>query len=81
MASYLTGDNVLFSNDAFGQHFAVEELYNDKANQCLLMKEAMKYYANILNQFSPLVASQDHRHSRWLAQPCKGMLPAALNGL
>ena len=25
--------------------------------------------------------SQDHRHSRWLAQPCKGMLPAALNGL
>lgn len=58
MASYLTGDNVLFSNDAFGQHFAVEELYNDKANQCLLWKEAMKYYANILNPFSPLVAKK-----------------------
>ncbi len=56
MATYLTGDNILFSNDAFGQHFAVEEIFNDKADQCLLEKEAMKYYANILNPFSPLVA-------------------------
>ncbi|HAL19094.1 MAG TPA: MBL fold hydrolase, partial [Spirochaetaceae bacterium] len=49
---------ILFSNDAFGQHFAVEELYNDKANQCLLMKEALKYYVNILNPFSMLVAKK-----------------------
>ncbi|MGD9570098.1 MAG: flavodoxin domain-containing protein [Sedimentibacter sp.] len=55
MATYMTGDNILFSNDAFGQHFAVEELFNDKANQCFLWEEAMKYYANILNPFSPLV--------------------------
>lgn len=58
MATYMTGDNILFSNDAFGQHFSVEEMFNDKANQCLLMKEAMKYYANILNPFSPLVAKK-----------------------
>ncbi len=56
MAAYLTGDNILFSNDAFGQHFAVEELFNDLADPCLLEKEAMKYYANILNPFSPLVS-------------------------
>lgn len=56
MATYMTGDNILFSNDAFGQHFAVEELFNDRANQCLLWKEAMKYYTNILNPFSALVA-------------------------
>ena len=55
MATYMTGDNILFSNDAFGQHFAVEELFNDKADQCLLWNEAMKYYANILNPFSPLI--------------------------
>ena len=55
MATYLTGDNILFSNDAFGQHFAVEELFNDKADQCKLWEEAMKYYANILTPFSPLV--------------------------
>ncbi|MBQ6239745.1 MAG: MBL fold metallo-hydrolase [Firmicutes bacterium] len=56
MATYMTGDNILFSNDAFGQHFAVEELFNDKANQSLLMKEALKYYVNIVNPFSPMVA-------------------------
>lgn len=55
MATYMTGDNILFSNDAFGQHFAVEELFNDKADPCLLWAEAQKYYANILNPFSPLV--------------------------
>lgn len=58
MATYMTGDNILFSNDAFGQHFAVEELFNDKANQCELFKEALKYYANILNPFSPLVKAK-----------------------
>lgn len=52
MATYMTSDNILFSNDAFGQHYAVEELFNDKADKCLLEKEAMKYYANILNPFS-----------------------------
>ena len=55
MATYLTGDNILFSNDAFGQHFAVEELFNDKADQCRLWEEALKYYANILTPFSLLV--------------------------
>ena len=55
MATYMTGDNILFSMDAFGQHFAVAELFNDKADQCLLMEEAQKYYANILAPFSPLV--------------------------
>lgn len=55
MATFLTGDNILFSNDAFGQHYAVEELFNDKANQCVLWHEAMKYYANILNPFAPIL--------------------------
>lgn len=52
MATYMTGDNILFSNDAFGQHYAVEELFNDGADKATLWKEAMKYYANILNPFS-----------------------------
>lgn len=55
MATFMTGDNILFSNDAFGQHYAVEELFNDKATQCLLNKEAMKYFANILNPFAPIL--------------------------
>lgn len=58
MATYMTEDNILFSNDAFGQHYATAELFNDTANQCILWHEAMKYYANILNTFSPLVAKK-----------------------
>ncbi|NLC66299.1 MAG: MBL fold metallo-hydrolase [Clostridium sp.] len=58
MATYLTEDNILFSNDAFGQHYAVEELFNDKADKCLLDREAMKYYANILNPFSNFVTKK-----------------------
>jgi anaerobic nitric oxide reductase flavorubredoxin len=52
MATYMTGDNILFSNDAFGQHYALSELFNDKADQTILWNEAMKYYANILTPFS-----------------------------
>lgn len=58
MATYLTQDNILFSNDAFGQHYAVEELFNDKADQCLLQKESMKYFANILNPFAPILSKK-----------------------
>ncbi len=58
MATYMTGDNILFSNDAFGQHFAVEELFNDKADQCLLYKEALKYFTNILNPFAPILSKK-----------------------
>lgn len=52
MAVYMTKDNILFSNDAFGQHYATESLFNDLVDECDLFKEAMKYYANILNPFS-----------------------------
>ena len=55
MAAYLTKDNILFSNDAFGQHYATEKLYNDLVDQCELFTEAMKYYANILTPFSPIL--------------------------
>jgi anaerobic nitric oxide reductase flavorubredoxin len=55
MATYLTKDNILFSNDAFGQHYATDKLFNDLVDQCVLFKEAMKYYANILNPFNPIL--------------------------
>lgn len=55
MFTYMTGENILFSNDAFGQHYATESLFNDTADQTELFAEALKYYANILTPFSPLV--------------------------
>ncbi len=55
MFTYMTGNNILFSNDGFGQHYASEYMYNDLVDQCELYEEAMKYYTNILNPFSLLV--------------------------
>lgn len=56
MATFLTGDNILFSMDAFGQHYAVEELFNDKADQTLLWQEALKYFVNILNPYAAVLS-------------------------
>jgi len=58
MFCYLTGDNVLFSNDAFGEHYATELLFNDKVDQAELFEECIKYYANILTPFSELVVKK-----------------------
>ncbi|NLJ77349.1 MAG: anaerobic nitric oxide reductase flavorubredoxin [Peptococcaceae bacterium] len=58
MATYLSGDNILFSNDAFGQHLATEKLFNDQVDQCELYEEAIKYYANILTPFSGLLTKK-----------------------
>lgn len=55
MFTYMTGENILFSNDAFGQHYATESLYNDMVDTDELYAEAIKYYANILTPFSSLV--------------------------
>ena len=55
MFTYLTGDAVLFSNDAFGQHYASEFMFNDRVDQSELFAECIKYYANILTPFSPMV--------------------------
>jgi len=55
MMCYLTGDNILFSNDAFGQHYATYLMYNDLVDQAELYQEAIKYYANILTPFSEFV--------------------------
>ena len=55
MFTYFSGDGgILFSNDGFGQHYASESLYNDAVDKSELYYEAMKYYANILNTYSPI---------------------------
>jgi flavorubredoxin len=58
MMCYLTDDNILFSNDAFGQHYASEYMFNDLVDQNELFNECIKYYANILTPFSPLVTKK-----------------------
>ncbi len=55
MFSYIEGDGVLFSNDAFGMHLASAARFTDQIDEALLYEEAAKYYANILMPFSKLV--------------------------
>lgn len=40
MFTYMTGENILFSNDGFGQHYASEMLYDDCADLDRAMAEA-----------------------------------------
>lgn len=56
MFCYLPADEILFSNDAFGQHYASEFMYNDLVDQPALWQECLKYYANILTPFSAQVS-------------------------
>ena len=55
MFTYLKEDQILFTSDAFGEHLATSERFDDEVDQGVLMHEAAKYYANILNLYSPLV--------------------------
>jgi len=55
MFTYVKGANVVLSNDAFGQHFSPASIFNDEVDECELYQEAIKYYANILPPFSPLI--------------------------
>ncbi len=55
MFSYLPEDKLLISSDAFGEHWATSERFDDQVDQAELMVHAAKYYANILLLYSPLV--------------------------
>jgi anaerobic nitric oxide reductase flavorubredoxin len=48
MFTYCPQDCLLLPNDAFGQHYATAERFDDQVDQNSLMDEAEKYYANIL---------------------------------
>jgi anaerobic nitric oxide reductase flavorubredoxin len=56
MFTYIVEDHFLLPNDAFGQHLATGERFDDQVDQHILMEEAAKYYANILMPLGPLVA-------------------------
>ncbi len=55
MMVYVEGTNTVLSNDAFGQHFCPQSIFNDEVDNCELYQEAIKYYANILSPFNMLV--------------------------
>ena len=46
--TYCPEEEILFSNDAFGQHIASSERYANELPIGIVMEEAKKYYANIV---------------------------------
>jgi flavorubredoxin len=54
MFTYFKEDQILFSSDAFGQHYAGMERFDDQIGEAI-MPHAKKYFANILLPYAPLV--------------------------
>ncbi len=54
MFTYLKEDHILLPNDAFGQHFATTQRFEDEVGE-EVMKHAAKYFANILWPFTSLI--------------------------
>ncbi len=55
MSTYLSEEKILFSNDAFGQHIAVKEAFDDELGFDRLLERAGDYYANIVFPFGAQV--------------------------
>jgi len=55
MFTYVVEDKILMPNDAFGQHLATSERFDDEVDEHILMEEAKTYYANILMPLAPLI--------------------------
>ena len=55
MFTYLAKDQLLFSQDAFGMHWATLERFADELPAANLEYEAATYYANIVLPYSPIV--------------------------
>ncbi|MEI6602583.1 MAG: flavodoxin domain-containing protein [Clostridia bacterium] len=55
MMTYVDGAKLLLSNDAFGQHIAPGGLFDDVNDLDIVLKEAYKYYVNILAPLSGLI--------------------------
>lgn len=48
MVTYCPEEKILFSNDAFGQHLATTERFDDETDLSIVLEEAKRYYGNII---------------------------------
>ncbi|MFC1658550.1 FprA family A-type flavoprotein [Candidatus Omnitrophota bacterium] len=55
MFTYVQEEAILLPNDAFGQHYASSQRFDDEVDGSVVMDEAAKYYGNILWPLSTLV--------------------------
>jgi flavorubredoxin len=73
MFTYLKEDQVLFSSDGFGQHYAGMERFDDQIGEAI-MPHAKKYFANILLLYSPLILKLAEKVTR-MGLPIKMICP------
>jgi flavorubredoxin len=57
MATWLAEERILFSMDAFGQHYASAHRFDDESPLDEVMQEAKTYYANIVMPYGKPVAA------------------------
>ena len=55
MVTFFENENILFSQDGFGMHFATMEMFASQNNSGILRYESAKYFANILLPYSSFV--------------------------
>ena len=55
MFTYVPEEKLLFSMDAFGQHYATSARFDDEADLAIVMQEAQTYYANIVMPYAKAV--------------------------
>ena len=58
LMAYFAPEKTLFSSDIFGQHFSSELLFDENVDMDELLKEALKYYANIVVPYSKKAVSK-----------------------
>lgn len=73
MATYCVEEKILFSNDAFGQHYATSKRFDDQVDKGVLFYEAQKYFANILWPYAKLL---DKALAKVLALDIKMIAPS-----
>lgn len=57
MVTYDAYDKILFSNDAFGQHYASSGRFDDENELSVVLDQARKYYANIVQPYRTQAAA------------------------
>ncbi|WP_026068846.1 FprA family A-type flavoprotein [Methanomassiliicoccus luminyensis] len=55
MFTYYAEEKILFPNDAFGQHIASSERFDDELGRDVALKEAQKFYGNLITPLAPRV--------------------------
>ena len=55
MLTLLEKENILFTNDVFGMHYATAQLFDDENDEHDWLRQARKYYANIVLPYSDIV--------------------------